>query len=215
MAQGKRFKFQGSMFQVQTAYAATVAITAITKASPAVVTATAHGYASGDVVKIAAVVGMTEVNDKDYVIGVVTSDTFELVGVDSTAYGAYTSGGTSGRVTFTDFCELKSFNQQDAAANEIDVTTICSTQKEFEVGLSDSGSLSLEYNYAGNETVQAALRAAKVAGTQVAFRVVLPNSGGTLLMFGSVQQQGVQAGVNDVYKGTATIKLSGELYVLA
>ena len=37
-------------------------ITAITKANPAVVTATSHGYSDGDHVWINSVVGMTEVN---------------------------------------------------------------------------------------------------------------------------------------------------------
>ena len=39
-------------------------ITAITKANPAVVTATSHGYTNGDHVWINNVVGMTEVNSR-------------------------------------------------------------------------------------------------------------------------------------------------------
>ena len=53
-------------------------ITGITKADPAVVTATAHGFADGDDVRLTDVVGMTEVNKKTYIIGEKQTNDFEL-----------------------------------------------------------------------------------------------------------------------------------------
>jgi hypothetical protein len=78
-------------------------ITGITQANPAVVTVTGHGYSNGDEVYIDAVVGMTEVNGKYFRVANVTANTFEiqdidLNDIDSTAYSAYTSGGTASRV---------------------------------------------------------------------------------------------------------------------
>lgn len=72
-------------------------ITGITKANPAVVTATAHGLRDGDVIQISGVVGMTQVNGNFYSIKVVNANSFQLVGIDSTAYTTYTSGGTAAR----------------------------------------------------------------------------------------------------------------------
>ena len=43
MAAGKFFKFQGSTFAVQTGLGSGATISAISKANPAVVTATGHG----------------------------------------------------------------------------------------------------------------------------------------------------------------------------
>lgn len=68
-------------------------ITNITQTNPAVVTATGHTFSTGNLIAIDNVVGMTEVNGNSYIINVLTADTFELVGVDSTAYTAYSSGG--------------------------------------------------------------------------------------------------------------------------
>ena len=214
MPQGKRYKFQGSSLSVQTGFSATKAITAVTKANPAVVSSTAHGLVEGTVGKIAAIVGMIELNGGLYVVDNPLTGTFELAGVNSTNYGTYTSGGTFAPVVFSPFCEVTNINQQDGTADEIDATTICSTAKEFEVGLSDSGSLTLDYNYAGAEAVQAALRAAKKSGDTIAFQLVLPGTGGTLIMLGSVQQQSITGGVNGIYTGSATIKLTGEIFVL-
>ncbi len=73
------------------------AITAITKANPAVVTYSGSDtYANGDPVYLSNIVGMTQLNGNDYVVANVdtTANTFELSGVNSTGYTTYVSGGT-------------------------------------------------------------------------------------------------------------------------
>lgn len=77
-------------------------ITGITKANPAVVTyAGADTYANGDRVIITGVVGMSQVNNREFIVANVNAgaNTFELqdssaTNVNSTNYDAYTSGGT-------------------------------------------------------------------------------------------------------------------------
>jgi hypothetical protein len=78
-------------------------ITAITQANPAVVTSNSHGYSNGDEILITAVVGMTQLNSKRFLVANVTTNTFELtnkdgVDTDSTAFTAYVSGGTANKV---------------------------------------------------------------------------------------------------------------------
>lgn len=213
MPQGKRYKFQGSTFAVQTGLGSTDAITAITAANPPVVTSTAHGNLEGDVGQIAGVVGMTELNGNLYVVDDPTANTFELADVDASAYAAYVSGGTFAPVVFSPFCELTGVNQQDGQADEIEVSTICSTAKEFEIGLGDSGTVQLDFNWAGNETVQAALRAAKRSGAITAFRVTFPGTGGKVVMLGYVQSMSFAGQVNGVWTASATIKLTGNIFV--
>ncbi|MDD2657195.1 MAG: ubiquitin-activating E1 FCCH domain-containing protein [Candidatus Pacebacteria bacterium] len=73
-------------------------ITGITNANPPVVTATAHGFTDGDEVRITGVLGMTEVNQglvNAYTVANKTTNTFELSGIDSSAWGSYTSGGSA------------------------------------------------------------------------------------------------------------------------
>lgn len=69
-------------------------ITGITQADPAVVTATAHGLSNGDLVAIRSPGGMTELNGQTSTIANVAANTLELEQIDSSAYTAYTSGGT-------------------------------------------------------------------------------------------------------------------------
>lgn len=218
MSQGKRYKFNGSTFGVQTGLGSPKTITAITKADPAVVTAAAHGFVLGDVAKLNDIDSMTQVDGGVYAVDNPATNTFELAGVDSTAYDAFVAASPNladaTPVTFSAFCELTGSNQQDAAANQIEVSTICSTAKEFEQGLSDSGTLQLDFNWAGNQAVQAAIRAGKTSGDHLAFKITFPGDGGIVIMIGTVQQGSFQGAVNDVWKGSVTIKLSGEIFVL-
>ena len=78
--------------------AATTAISAITKANPAVVTSNSHGLNNGDRVFITSVVGMTEVNNREFTVAGKTTNTFQLSGVNSSAFTTYGSAGTSGKI---------------------------------------------------------------------------------------------------------------------
>lgn len=76
-------------------------ITAITQASPAKITvASTTNLANGDEVVLAAIEGMPELNGRQVLLTNKAGSTYELrdpvtnAAIDSTAYGAYTSGGT-------------------------------------------------------------------------------------------------------------------------
>ena len=78
-------------------------ITAITKANPAVVTSNSHNYNNGDEIKITSVAGMTEVNEKRFLVAGKTTNTFQLTdkdgtNINSTNFTTYTSGGIVNKV---------------------------------------------------------------------------------------------------------------------
>jgi hypothetical protein len=72
-----------------------VVITGISKANPAVVTAPGHTFVNGDTITIVSVLGMTQVNKQSYTVtsANVGAGTFRLLGVDSTGFSNYVSGG--------------------------------------------------------------------------------------------------------------------------
>jgi len=73
-------------------------ITNITQAATAVVTVSSLGtLENGDQIIIQGVEGMTEVNfdgSNIYTVAGISGSTFQLQGINSTGFGAYTSGGT-------------------------------------------------------------------------------------------------------------------------
>ena len=72
----------------------TKSITGATQADPVVITSVAHGLSDGDKIEITAVVGMTELNSKTFIVANKTDDTFELYDTDGTDYTEYSSAGT-------------------------------------------------------------------------------------------------------------------------
>jgi len=218
MASGRRFKFQGSTVSVLTGYDAvspSQAITGISKANPAVVTSANHGLADGDVVTIFGVVGMTEVNNTSFIVDVVNSSTFKLVDTDSTGYGTYTSGGHFDKGNFSNFCELTGYNRTGGTKPEIEATTVCSNAKEYELGLRDTGTAQLDFNFAPQTAIQLALAAFDASNDLTAIRIVLPNSGGQRTMLGFVQQTSERAAVNGLWTGSVTFKLTGAPFDVA
>ena len=78
-----------------------VAISNATKTTPVVVTtAISHPFSNGQRIRVRDVKGMTQINDKSFLIADVTATTFKLktlegADVDGTGYGTYISSGTA------------------------------------------------------------------------------------------------------------------------
>lgn len=71
-----------------------VAMSGATQANPCVITTSVeHNFQTGDQISFISVGGMTQLNGASYFITVLSSTTFSLNGVNSTGFGAYTSGG--------------------------------------------------------------------------------------------------------------------------
>lgn len=215
MSASSTFKFAGSTIAVLTAFVTNSpasAITAITKADPAVVTCVGHGLVDGQVVKLTGIVGMTELNDGVFVVDVQSEDTFQLVNQDSTSYGAYVSGGTISEGEFSNFCELTGYNRQGGSSPEIDSTSLCSDAAEFEIGLPDFGTTQLDFKFAPQTAIQLAIATfytGSSAGNKMAVRVDLPNSGGRMVQLGFIQQTTESANVNGIWTGSLTIRNTG------
>jgi Flp pilus assembly protein TadG len=69
-------------------------LTGATKANPVVITSNAHGFSNGDVVWISGVGGMTQINNKAFVVANKTANTFKLSGVNGSSYSSFSSNGT-------------------------------------------------------------------------------------------------------------------------
>lgn len=74
-----------------------VVITAATNADPCVITTLSeHNFQTGNLISFFGMGGMTELNGNQYFITVLSSTTFSLDGVNSTAFGIFTAGGYAG-----------------------------------------------------------------------------------------------------------------------
>lgn len=218
MSGGKRFKFQGSQIAVSIGFDAvspSLAITGITRANPAVVSVANHGLVDGDVVQITGVLGMTEVNDDIYIVHKLTTGTYALLDTDSTAWGAYASGGHSDKAQMSNWCELTGYNRQGGTKTENDASSLCSVAKEYELGLPDFGTTQLDYHFAPQTAIQLAMAAADLSGDKLAVKLILPKGGGSRTQLGFVTQTSETASVNGLWTGTMTVRNTGKPVDLA
>lgn len=78
----------------------TAAITGISKANGAVITA-ANDFVNGDIVRISGAGGMVEINNLSGTVASASATQFTVTEINSTAFTTYTSGGTATKVMGT------------------------------------------------------------------------------------------------------------------
>lgn len=114
--------------------------------------------------------------------------------------------------TFALIPQVITINGPDGSASEIDVTTLDSTAREFAMGLADEGNIPFELVYDPDNTVHAGLRADRAARTLRNFQLVLTNNPATTFaLSGYVTQFALTAGVDDVVRVSANIRISGPM----
>lgn len=86
----------GALIHIGSAYGSALTVSAVTNASTAVATSTAHGLANGDYVVVTS--GWSRLNNRTVRVANVTANTFELEGIDTTDTSVYAAGSGIGSV---------------------------------------------------------------------------------------------------------------------
>lgn len=108
--------------------------------------------------------------------------------------------------------EVSNISGPGGQANEIDVTDLSSTAKEFRMGLQDEGSITLDINYIPQNAVHAALRTDRANQTLSSYRITFTDSPMTTWTFTAyVLGFEVSNGVDDVTKASITLRVSGSI----
>jgi predicted secreted protein len=113
--------------------------------------------------------------------------------------------------TLSPIAELTSITGVEISVDEIDVSSHDSVDafREFEAGMKDAGSVSIEGNYIGDAS-QKALYDLAVSGSTVAMSIVFPGSTGSWTFDGFVTSLSTDAPMDDKISFSATIKVTGK-----
>lgn len=202
---------QGSALYIgQTTGGVPVTVTGISKANPAVVTA-ANDLLSGDVGVFAAVTGMVEINGQESIVSEPSLSDFSAFNIDSSGFTTYTSGGTFTPFPMLKACEIRDFSITGGQSAEIDVTTMCSTAKEYLIGLQDFGEATANVNFVPGDPAFEEIMAAHADGQARWFKLVLPAGRGVLVFQAFVRQVNVSFGVDQAIQGSVSLRLSGPI----
>ncbi len=199
---------QGSVLSIGTGSGAAKTITGISLGNPTIITATAHGFANGDVVNLAGLTGAdaSVLNGQTVSVRNITTNTFAIY-ID-TSGKTITAAGTATSVTFTSIVNVRSFSGFDGAASEIDVTNLSSVAKEFVLGLVDSGQFTFEIDYDSDNSGHVALRSKQVSGVLSNFKMTLPDA--TVITFNAyVKKFSLAGGVDAVVRSSVDLRITG------
>jgi hypothetical protein len=190
-----------------------VTISAVTKANPAVVSST-DAVKVGDIVKFGSVTGMPEIDGKLAVVTKITAGTSFEVNIDASGYAA---AGTAGTATVQELicgCETKSYSGFDGSSAEVDVTTMCSTAREYISGLQDFGSFSFDVNLVPGDEFQIELNKAKAALEKRTFVLrIPPDNEGVQYAYvfdAFVRSFSISGGVDQALSGSVSLRVTGE-----
>lgn len=201
---------QGSALNISGSNGVAKNITGLALGNPTIVTSAAHGFSNGDIVGFSGLAGNTTLNGLTCVIKNVTANTY-AVDVDTTGGAAWTAGGVATPVQWTPISNLITFKGFDGQANEIDTTNMSSVAKEFMLGIQDYGHFTFDVNKDFTDAGQVACDAAKRAGTQKSFKLVLPN-GKSATFSGYVKNSPLDGAVDQVLKVTGvSIRITGDV----
>lgn len=118
----------GTTFFIASAFAASQTVTAVTNASEAVCTCTAHGYSNGDIVEITS--GWGRLNKRTFRLKSVATNTFVLEGADTSSTTFFPSGSGTGSVrkvsTFTEITSITAVSSSGGEPKTVNYKFIAS-----------------------------------------------------------------------------------------
>lgn len=114
----------GSTFDLASTYGSAITVSGISNANPAVVSATAHGLANGDIIELTS--GWTALNGRLFRVSGSLTDSFELEDIDTTNTARFPAAGGAG--------SAREITALTAVTQVTDVTTSGGEQQFFQFG---------------------------------------------------------------------------------
>jgi hypothetical protein len=183
-------------------------VTAVSKANPGVATATAHGLLDGSVGYFNNVVGMNEVDGLAVRLKDKATDTFKLEGVDTTAFGTFTSGSFVPVTAWATLSRAAGYSVSGGDAEKLDDTCLLDSIKQEFNGLlgAQSVSISLKRETLDEEALQL-VEAAAIAGAFMVFRITLAD-GAQRLWRGQPSMAGEDVQLGGIASGSFSATVS-------
>lgn len=148
---------------LQSSLSAAQDVSAITKASPGVLTYVGSDPSNGDYILLTSIEGMREVNNRIFRVANVNAggNTLELEGENTSSYGTFSGTGSMQIITFGTTLEIvRGVNASGGEPREIEATTIHDTEEVIEYGVLSRSQFSMECLWDPADAGLVALKAA-------------------------------------------------------
>lgn len=127
-------KGRGVRVEIAATYGSPVTVSAVTNASPGVATSTSHGLANGTVGYWSSVGGMAQLEGQATRVKNSATNAFDLQGLNTTNYSAYTSGTYTPVSTWQTLAEATGYRFGGGASEKLNATCLIHTTDQEEQG---------------------------------------------------------------------------------
>ena len=142
--------------EIAATYSTAKTVTAVSQAVTGVATSAAHGLPNDTVGYFSSVVGMVQLEDQACRVKNTATNNFDLQGLNTTGYTAYTSGSFTPVATWSTLAEATSYSLGGGASDKLDVTTLIDIVRKEELGLLPVQSVTM--NIIAQDTPSAAMQ---------------------------------------------------------
>jgi len=156
---------------VESGLGSALTVTGVTKASPGVATSTSHGLSNGEVIKLFVTAGMVELNGQVVRVANVSTDTFELEGLNTSGFSAWSAGTAKEITSWSTIANAQSISMPNPAPNKIDITVLGDREKQYAYGLADAPDGTISGLFDPSDASIALIEAASIANTSLGFRI--------------------------------------------
>jgi hypothetical protein len=202
---------RGVRVEVQKTVAAAKTITAITLAKPGVATSTAHALADGTVGFLDAVAGMVNLDGQAVRIDAPAANTFELQGIDTTTYPAFTAGTFVPVTVWSTLSRSTSYNIGGGAAEKIKTTVLLDEIEQQANGLLAAQTVSFNINHETvDEEALQLIATAAINQAYLVFRITFKD-GAQRIFRGQPSMPGEDVGQGALATGTIEVTVKGQV----
>lgn len=167
----------GSTLAIESALGSAVTVSSISNANPAVASASAHGLATGDIVKLTS--GWNRLNGRVFRVTVVDVNSFSLDGVDTTSTTRYPAGSSAGTATeITGWTQISQVLEFTTTGGDQQFVTVSLLEEDFERQLptvKSAQSITMSIGDDASLPWYAVMVAANEDRTERALRLTLPD----------------------------------------
>lgn len=189
------------------------AATILTLANPGVVTIASHGFSNGDYLICTSIDGMVELDGQMVRVANITTNTFELEGLDTSSFTALVASSTTFKKisAFATLSNATNLTMPDGTPAKLDATRLISKRKEYLLGLPDAPDGSITTLYDPQISAVSKIKAATLANTTLGMRVTWSNGYKTIFNAYVSGGQGFEASQNQVVTANIAFTPVGQL----
>lgn len=193
--------------------AASNAATVLTLANPGVVTINTHGFSNGDYLICTSIDGMVELDGQMVRVANITTNTFELEGLDTSTFTALVASSTTFKkiTAFTTLSNATNLTMPDGQPAKLDATRLISIRKEYLYGLPDAPDGAINTVYDPQITAVSKIKTATRTNAAIGMRVTWSNGYKTIWNAYVSGGSGFEASQNQIVTANIAFTPIGQL----